>query len=289
MEIKINELNLQAGLYIIATPIGNMADLTFRAYQYLQNMDKIYCEDTRVSKKLMNSYAINKPLVSLHEYNEKARLNTICDEIMSGKKIALISDAGTPLINDPGYLLVRHLKEHNLYVTHVPGACSPITALVLSSIAANSFLYGGFLPSKSNKRKETLEQYKSFQDSLIFLETPHRLIASLEDIFYVFGNRKVAICRELTKKFEEIIFDDVENIIKKLQDSDKILGEIVIVIEGMKESEQQNDIDDSQIEAEIKTLLRKYKTKDVALLISQKYNKNKSEIYQKVLMIKDNE
>ena len=220
-------------LYIIPTPIGNLEDFTFRAINILMDVDLILCEDTRRSKKLLIHYNIETPLRSHHKFNEHKEIGKIVDKILSGEKIALISDAGTPGISDPGFLAVRTCLENNIEVECLPGATALIPALVNSGIPFDKFVFEGFLPVKKG-RKTKLEKLSEEERTMIFYESPHKLLKTLKDFCNSFGPaRKVSISRELTKIYEETIRLSLEDAIKLFTEKPP-KGEFVIVVEGYK-------------------------------------------------------
>ena len=222
-----------AKLYIVPTPIGNLEDFTFRAINILIDVDLILCEDTRRSKKLLIHYNIETPLRSHHKFNEHKEIGKIVDKILSGEKIALISDAGTPGISDPGFLAVRTCLENNIEVECLPGATALIPALVNSGIPFDKFVFEGFLPVKKG-RKTKLEKLSEEERTMIFYESPHKLLKTLKDFCNSFGPaRKVSISRELTKIYEETIRLSLEDAIKLFTEKPP-KGEFVIVVEGYK-------------------------------------------------------
>ena len=222
-----------AKLYIVPTPIGNLEDFTFRAINILMDVDLILCEDTRRSKKLLIHYNIETPLRSHHKFNEHKEIGKIVDKILSGEKIALISDAGTPGISDPGFLAVRTCLENNIEVECLPGATALIPALVNSGIPFDKFVFEGFLPVKKG-RKTKLEKLSEEERTMIFYESPHKLLKTLKDFCNSFGpERKVSISRELTKIYEETIRLSLEDAIKLFTEKPP-KGEFVIIVEGYK-------------------------------------------------------
>lgn len=222
-----------AKLYIVPTPIGNLEDFTFRAINVLKDVDLILCEDTRRSKKLLIHYDIETPLRSHHKFNEHKEIGKVVNKILSGEKIALISDAGTPGISDPGFLAVRTCLENNIEVECLPGATALIPALVNSGIPFDKFVFEGFLPVKKG-RKTKLEKLSEEERTMIFYESPHKLLKTLKDFSNSFGQeRKVAISRELTKIYEETIRLSLENAVKLFTEKPP-KGEFVIIIEGYK-------------------------------------------------------
>ena len=222
-----------AKLYIVPTPIGNLEDITFRAINILTDVDLILCEDTRRSKKLLIHYNIDTPLRSHHKFNEHKEVGKVVDKILSGEKIALISDAGTPGISDPGFLAVRTCLENNIEVECLPGATALIPALVNSGIPFDKFVFEGFLPVKKG-RKTKLEKLGEEERTMVFYESPHKLLKTLKDFSNSFGQeRKVAISRELTKIYEETIRLSLEDAVKLFTEKPP-KGEFVIIIEGYK-------------------------------------------------------
>jgi 16S rRNA (cytidine1402-2'-O)-methyltransferase len=216
-------------LYIVATPIGNLKDCTHRAIEVLKSVDLIACEDTRHTKILLNHYAITTPTTSFFQHNRFTKGEYLLSLLKEGKNIALVSDAGTPGILDPGYNLINLAINNNQEMTFVPGPAAFINALVLSGKPAHEFYFGGFLPQRTGARKNQLEKLKQLNCTLIFYESCHRILASLEDISLVFGDKEITVARELTKKFEEILRASPKAIQEKLVKT-KPRGEFVIVI-----------------------------------------------------------
>ena len=219
-------------LFIVATPIGNLNDITYRAIEILKNVDIVLAEDTRHSKKLFAHFEILTPLKAFHEHNEREKTESIISELNSGISVALISDAGTPLISDPGYFLVSQAKKEGIEVVPIPGPSAIITALSVSGLASNSFSFFGFLPSKKIARIKYLHNKTALNETIIFYESPKRILATLTDMLEVFGNeRKVCLAKELTKSFETIRTDIIENVIEYLAaDLAHQKGEFVILI-----------------------------------------------------------
>lgn len=224
-----------AKLYIVPTPIGNLEDITLRSINVLIDSDLVLCEDTRRSKILMSHYKINTQLKSFHKFNEHKEVDSIVDQIKEGKKISLISDAGTPGISDPGFLIVRTCVESEIEIECLPGATAFVPALINSGIPSDKFAFEGFLPVKKG-RKTRLETLSNEERTMIFYESPHKILKTLNDFKLNFGSeRKISISRELTKVYEENIRGTVEEVISFFGDK-KIKGEIVIVVEGNKNS-----------------------------------------------------
>jgi 16S rRNA (cytidine1402-2'-O)-methyltransferase len=221
-------------LVIVATPIGNLSDISPRALEALRNADLIACEDTRQTLKLLNHYGIQKPLVSYHDFNEEKKAAELSGKIREGMKVALVSDAGTPGISDPGYRLVRYCREEGLPVFSIPGPNAAVTALAASGLPSDEFFFGGFLPSKKTARRQKLEELRAVHATLIFYEAPHRIEGTLTDLLEVLGDREACIARELTKIHEEFVFGRLSEIRSVV----KPLGEFVILVHGSSGEEQ---------------------------------------------------
>lgn len=230
----------QAGLYVVATPIGNLEDITYRAVRLLSEVDLVAAEDTRHSRVLLSHYNITTPMQSLHEHNETQVFERILDRIADGQAIALISDAGTPLISDPGFHLVRAAREAGLPVFTVPGPSAVTAALSVSGLPPDRFAFEGFLPSKASARKKRLQALRHESRTLVFFESSHRIGAAIADMTEVFsGQRLVAVCRELTKKFETVTRVPLAEMQKELaQDTNQSRGEFVVVVDGYQGSEE---------------------------------------------------
>ena len=216
-------------LFLVATPIGNLEDITLRAIRILKEVDFIAAEDTRHSLKLLNHLGISKPLISYYKQKEASKSSYLVDELLSGKNIALISDAGTPVISDPGETVVSLAIENDIPVVPVPGPCAIISALIASGISANSFSFFGFLPVSKKEKFEKLEAIKNYETTLVFYEAPHKLTATLEAMLEVLGDRSIVLCRELTKVHEEFIRGKLSDVISKLSEPK---GEFVLIVEG---------------------------------------------------------
>jgi 16S rRNA (cytidine1402-2'-O)-methyltransferase len=224
-----------AKIYIVPTPIGNLDDITLRAINVLKDVDLILCEDTRRSKKLLIHYEIETPLRSHHKFNEHQEVDIIIEKIKSGTKVALISDAGTPGISDPGYLIVRTCIQNNIEIDCLPGPTAFVPALINSGIPSDKFIFEGFLPVKKG-RKTRLEILSKEERTMVFYESPHKILKTLNDFLIHFGsNRKVSISRELTKIYEETIRGTIHSVLESLTEK-SIKGEIVVIVEGYKVS-----------------------------------------------------
>jgi len=230
--------SLVPGLYIVATPIGNLEDITLRALRVLRAADLIACEDTRHTQKLLSHFEIKKPTVSYHEHNEAARSRELLARIAAGERVALVSDAGTPGISDPGERIIRAAIESGVPVISVPGPSAFISALVASGLRTDSFRFLGFLPSRAGERRSALERLRETIETLVFYEAPHRILETLSDLELVFGpERRVVIARELTKVHEELLRGTASDMRSVLTQREAIKGEMTIIVEGRMQSE----------------------------------------------------
>jgi 16S rRNA (cytidine1402-2'-O)-methyltransferase len=269
------------GLYLISTPIGNLADITLRALDTLDAADIVICEDTRVSGKLLNYYGLKKTLMPYHDHNAAQQRPAIIDALRGGSVVALISDAGTPLISDPGFKLVQDCAQAGIYVTAVPGANAPLPALQLSTFASDQFCFLGFLPAKQGPRKALLSEWKHVPASLIAFETGPRLEKALKDIADLYGERPVAVVREITKMYEEVRRGPAQQLHDEYAKAGAPKGEIVLVIAPPLEAA----MDDQTIEDHIRKALETMKTKDAALHVADLSGRPRAEIYDLVLKV----
>ena len=261
-------------LYIVPTPIGNLEDITLRALNVLKEVDVIFAEDTRTTKQLLTNFNINKKLISSHLYNENQNEEKEIDYLKQGKNIAVVSDRGTPVISDPGYILVKNAIKNGYNVVCLPGPTALIPAFVMSGLSGGPFLFYGFLNNKESKRKKELENIKNYPYPIAIYEAPHRLIKTLNNIYEILGNRKIAIVREISKKYEEVIRDNVENILKTVEN---LKGEIVIIIDGNKEIKT---FDNLSIQEHINLYIEDGLTKNEAIKkVAKERNVPKSTIY----------
>jgi len=237
-------------LFIVATPIGNLGDITYRAVETLKQVDLIAAEDTRNSRKLLQHYGIKTPMITVHEHNEQAMLETLLMRLNNGEDIALISDAGTPLISDPGYRLVSSLRREAIRITPIPGASSVLTALCAAGLPTDHFRYAGFLARSGNSRREALNQLISSDETSIILESPRRLLATLRELHKLDSNREVVVARELTKLYEEFISGPLHEVINHFEQHEP-RGEIVLLLAPA--SEEEVDLSDQQIIACLNT------------------------------------
>lgn len=267
------------GLYLVSTPIGNMGDVSFRALDTLAAADVVLCEDTRVSGKLLSYYGLKKKLEVYNDHSEEKKRASLAKRIAGGEIVVLISDAGMPLISDPGYKLVEELRAQGLYVTSVPGANAPLSALQLSGLASDRFSFIGFLPPKSGARQSLLREWRDVPGTLIAFETAPRLIKALEDIQAVMGDRRVAVVREITKLFEEALVDTPAALIAHYDAQGLPKGEIVLVIERGEAAE----LSDADVDALIECALETMSTKDAAAHVSTQTGRAKKAIYARAL------
>ena len=217
-------------LYVVATPIGNLEDITLRALRVLKEVDLIACEDTRHTRRLLDHFGIATRALSYHEHNENERAAELVNRLLAGESIAVVSDAGTPLISDPGYRVVSEAVRAGVPVVPIPGASALLSALTGSGLPTDAFYFGGFLPAKLSQRRRTLEQVKALPSTVVFYEAPHRITESLADIAEMFGDRQIAVARELTKLHEEFLRGTAAEVARQLQERPSVRGEITIVI-----------------------------------------------------------
>jgi 16S rRNA (cytidine1402-2'-O)-methyltransferase len=270
-------------LYLIATPIGNLKDITLRALEVLKEVDIIACEDKRVSSKLLHHYSISKPLFSYHDHNADQVRPRLLSYLKEGKKVAYITDGGMPLISDPGFKLVRSCQAENLPYTVLPGATAPLTALSLSGFPPDRFFFSGFLPSKSAARCTALEELKTLPITLIFFESPQRLVAFLKDAQKVFGDRESAICREMTKLYEEVQRGPLSSLIQHYEATPP-RGEIVVLIEG---ASPFSSLSEEELEAHLEKALKTSTVKEAVDMVSKAFGRSKREVYQRALSLKE--
>ena len=268
-------------LYLVATPIGNLEDITFRAIKILKEVDLIAAEDTRQTLKLLNHYEISKPLISYHRHNEEFKQEVLIEKLKEGKNIALVSDAGTPVISDPGEVIVKKALKEDIKVIPIPGACALINALIASGLDTKEFSFYGFLSLNKKLRKEKLQEIKKENKTIILYEAPHKLTSTLKDLSEILGKRKVVIARELTKIHEEFIRGAANEILEKYSEPK---GEHIILIEGneiKEESEEEKAIKEMTIEEHYKYYEKQGFTKnEIIKKIAKDKGVSKNEIYQ---------
>ena len=271
-------------LYICPTPIGNLEDITYRTLRVLNEVDLIAAEDTRHSIKLLNHFDISKPLTSYHEHNKDSKGGYLINKLLDGENIALISDAGMPGISDPGEDIVKEAIENNIEVEVLPGATAFVTALVASGLNTKKFAFEGFLDRDKKARREQLESVKEESRTIIFYESPHRIKDTLKDMSKILGNRKISVNRELTKKYQEIIREDIDKVIEIFNERD-IKGEFVLIVDGFKgEKTQQNDYDSlTEREYVIELMNTGLDKKDAIKTVCKNRKLKKDVVYKQVL------
>ncbi len=270
-------------LYLVATPIGNLEDMTPRAIRILREANLIAAEDTRHTGKLLKHFEIETQLTSYFEHNKLNKLDFILEKLSTGD-VALVSDAGTPAINDPGYELVRAALASNFDVVPVPGPSAPITALAVSGLPTDSFLYLGYLPHKTSERHKRLQEVESQPHTLIFLESPYRIVESLEDILSILGDRQICAAREMTKMFEEYWRGNVSGAVEYFK-SQPARGEFTLVVEGKTNDESGKWAEEKLLEAIKKELRNDKSAKDTSTELAEQSGWNKKEVYQLIIKL----
>ena len=270
-------------LYIVATPIGNLDDITYRAVKVLSDVDLIAAEDTRHTLKLLNHLEISKPLISYYKETEKVKSKIIIEKLKEGKNVAVVSDAGTPGISDPGCEVIKEAIKEGIKVVPIPGACAAINSLICSGMDTKQFFFIGFLSTKNKEKRDKLEEVKNIQGTLIFYEAPHKIMDTLKMMLEVLGDRQISICRELTKIHEEFIRGSISDVLEKLEPR----GEMVIIVEGSAESEediQRNNRNEMTLEEHYKFYENQgLDKKEIIKKIAKDRNVNKNEIYKKFI------
>lgn len=264
----------KATLYVVSTPIGNLKDITYRAVEILNEVDYILAEDTRTSSVLLSYYKIKKPLLSYHEFNKMDQENRILSDLSEGRHIALISDAGTPGISDPGYEIIKRVIEEGYHVVSIPGASAILAALVVSGLVIQPFTFIGFLPKKINEQKALLQQYHARKESLVIYESPMRMTKTLTTLYHTLNDRKIAICRELTKTFETIIRTTLKEACEMEMNAK---GEYVIIIEGQMHTDKPLlDVKSHYLEL----IKEGYPSKEAMKIVATKQGISKADVYR---------
>jgi len=276
---------VEAGLHLVATPIGNLRDITLRALDVLHAADRIYAEDTRIARKLLDAYGVSTRAKACHDHNEDRMRGAILSGLEAGECIALISDAGTPLISDPGYKIARDAIADGYRVHALPGASAPIAALTVSGLPSDTFLFDGFPPSKSGARQRRFKKLANVPGTLIFFESAQRLAASLADMTAQFGPRPAAVARELTKKFEEVRRGDLESLARHYEEAGPPRGEIVVLV-GPPEAGSQ-DWSDEEVDAALRDALETLKVKEAAASVAELSGWSKRDLYARALLLKE--
>lgn len=264
-------------LYLVPTPIGNLGDFTFRAVEVLNQVEVIFSEDTRITINLLNHYDIKKKLIAFHKFNEEQKVGVVLSYLENGKSVAIVSDRGTPVLSDPGEICTKKVIEKGYNVVSLPGATAAIPAITASGLDSSKFIFYGFLNSKSSKRKKELEFLKNNKMTIIFYEAPHRIMEMLEDLKEVFGDRKISISREISKKFEEIYRAKISEVMNMLTE---VKGEFVIVVEGNKDV---ISFDDITIKEHVNMYMEDGLTEKEAIKkVAKERNMSKSDVYKEV-------
>ncbi len=274
-------------LYAVATPIGNLEDMSYRAVRILKAVDLIAAEDTRNTGKLLRHYKIKNTLVSCHEHNEAAKTPEFIKKLKKGLNIALVSDAGTPCISDPGYRLVKSAAEEGICIIPIPGPSAVIAGLSVSGLPTDSFLFSGFASRKKEKRAKELQKLKSRKSTLVFYESPKRITGFIGELLEIFGDRPAMLAREITKLHEEYLRGNLSKLLAELNSRDSVKGECSIFVAGRHEINVT--ISDKELDREILSAIEKYdqSTSDLAKYLSKKFNLPKNILYKKILKITD--
>jgi len=286
IDIFENNIELESALYLISTPIGNMGDITIRALQVLSKIDYLFCEDTRVTNKLLEYYKLQKrSLFVYNDFSNNFEREKVIQLIKTGKSVGLVSDAGTPLISDPGFKLVRDCKQNSIKVIPICGASALLSGLVASGLTTDKFLFYGFLSEKENERKKELERLKNKNETIIFYESPKRILFTINEILDIIGNIDICVGRELTKIYEDIRTDKVSNIIKYYgENPDKLRGEFIVIINNPNTKKQ--DIELEKIKIIYNTLRSRMKPKEIAdFIVKLGCHSDKKAVYDILLTI----
>jgi 16S rRNA (cytidine1402-2'-O)-methyltransferase len=277
------QTELAPGLYLVATPIGNLGDISLRALAVLHGADRIFCEDTRVTGKLLARYGISTSLGAYHDHNAEQVRPTVLTALRRGERVALVSDAGTPLVSDPGYKLVRAALAEDLPVNAIPGATASVTALILSGLPPAAFLFAGFLPPRQAARRRALERWTAVEATLIFYESTARLAESLADMAEVLGNREAAVARELTKLHEEVRRGRLADLVAHYRLAGPPRGEVVVVVGGPERREP----DDAEIDKRLRTAIAELGVREAAAKLASETGLRRGELYRRALAIRD--
>ena len=268
-------------IYLVATPIGNLEDITLRALRVLKEVDLIAAEDTRNTLKLLNHFEISKPLISYHRHNEEIKVDSLIEKAKQGQNIAVVSDAGTPGISDPGEVIVKEAIKENIEVIPIPGACAAINALIASGLDTTQFAFFGFLPLNKKLRKEKLEEIKNEKKTIIIYEAPHKLTNTLQDLKKIVENRNIVLARELTKIHEEFIRGNIDEVISK---TDSLKGEMIILIEGTIRKDKENPLNELTPDEHYEFYKNQgLDKKDIIKNIAKDRGVNKNEIYMQFI------
>lgn len=276
---------MKNGIYVVATPIGNLGDISARALDVLRTAEVIACEDTRVTKKLFSllGLSLNKKFITLEDHNEESRAQTVIDYVLAGQIVAQVSDAGSPLISDPGYKLIRKAREQGVSVYTIPGPCALICALQLSGLPTNSFMFAGFIPNKDKGRRDLFNKLKSIDTTLVFYETANRIVKTLVAAQEVFADRELAVAREITKVYEECLNGTAAALIDHFSQHEP-KGEMVLMVAPPADCKMDAALD---LDALLRAELAEHSLKTAVKNLVDRYNLNKNEVYQRALQLKD--
>lgn len=282
-----HESSARAPLMLVATPIGHASDISLRALDVLRASDVIFCEDTRVTGKLLMLHGLaGKKLVAAHAHNERLRAEAILQAIRDGQNVAYVSDAGLPCISDPGALIVQHMLMHGIDVQAVPGANAALTALQISGLPTDNFYFAGFLPHKSKARRDVLQDLKPLKTTLLFYESPHRVQATLEDMQVILGNRPACMARELTKMYEEVRRGALSDLRRVLEEKENIKGEFVLVVGAFSDVEEEM-MDQAEIDRLLLDARKTLSAREAAAIMSTRTGLPKRELYQRLMHLHD--
>lgn len=282
LTLHVEKQKLGAGLYLMGTPIGNLKDISLRGLETLMSLDRLYCEDTRVTGKLLKHYGISCPLSVYTDHKDEAARQAIVSQVREGQAIGLSSDAGLPLISDPGFKLARDMIEAELPVISVPGPSALLTALQISGLPSDAFTFAGFIPHKDGARKQLFENYRGASATLIFYETATRMEKSLAAVNEILGQRHCVIARELTKKFEEILSGTPEELLAQIANHATFKGEMVLMVAGAEEQAQE----DGDIETLLQAAMSKMSLKDAAAEVASVTGQKRKDVYALALTLK---
>jgi 16S rRNA (cytidine1402-2'-O)-methyltransferase len=283
---KLSATHIDPGLHIVATPIGNLGDITLRAIAVLRAANVIACEDTRVTGKLKSEFGLTAQLIPYHEHNAERATPALIERLNSGETMALVSDAGTPLVSDPGYRLVNAALEAGIKIIPIPGASAPLAALSVSGLPTDRFIFEGFLPTKSAARRKALEQAATVKATLVFFESPKRLAKSLADMAELLGNRDAVIAREITKRFEEMTRGSLTSLATQFKTAPPPKGEVTIVVGPAGESEAPSEI---EIDDLLKEALIRLSVKDAASAVANSTGLQRRPLYQRALQLQSDD
>jgi 16S rRNA (cytidine1402-2'-O)-methyltransferase len=282
------DISVRGTLYIVATPIGNLDDLSVRAGRVLEKVDVVAAEDTRHSGRLLQHLGLQKRLIALHDHNERDRAGSLLDELEAGRNVALVSDAGTPLISDPGYVLVKEARKRGFVVSPIPGPCALVTALSGAGLPTDRFLFVGFLPAKRSGRRSAIDGLRKEPATLVFYESPHRILETIRDMADLFGEaRDIVLGRELTKTFETFYSGQIHQVLSALEaDPHGTKGEFVVMVHGAVVAEDNQDIGTVDVDRLLTLLLAELPVKKVARMVAELTGQSKNDLYQRALALR---